>query len=187
MSSIEARGKRADGSAASLISATMFAVIRVKRRLVIGGAKDLDLRVRIALEALDHDKVDGFEQAQKLGQRRLGRAAQFPHRARSGWRKRPAPRERLRRDAAWESLPGWSRSKLWWACLIVETLKPLRLSSGMSLTISVVLPAPLHPAKPITRMGWSSHSRAIARYVRRRPRKARTKRPENAGPCVAAV
>ena len=41
---------------------------------------------------------------------------------------------------------------MWWACLIVETLKPRRLSSGMSFTISVVLPAPLHPAKPITRM-----------------------------------
>ena len=45
------------------------AVIGIERRLVIGGAKDLDLRQRIALEALDQDKVDGLQQPQKLSQR----------------------------------------------------------------------------------------------------------------------
>src|SRR5215471_16217511 len=34
-------------------------VIGIHRRLAVGGAEDLDLRVRIALEALDQDEVDG--------------------------------------------------------------------------------------------------------------------------------
>ena len=78
MSSIDACGSPPDGTA-SLISATMFRVVGIKRRLAVGGAKDLDLRQRIALEALDQDKVDVLEQPQELGQRRLRRSPQFPH------------------------------------------------------------------------------------------------------------
>ena len=54
-------------------------IVRIKRRLAVGGAKDLDLRQGIALEALDQDKVDVLEQPQQFGQRRLRRSAQFPH------------------------------------------------------------------------------------------------------------
>jgi len=54
---------------------------------------------------------------------------------------------------AWESLPGRSMSKAWWACLRVETRSPQFRRRGMSLTSRVVFPAPLHPASPITRMG----------------------------------
>src|SRR5258707_10682216 len=50
-----------------------------------------------------------------------------------------------------ESLPGTSTSKLWWACLITETRRPsLRRKCGIIRASSVVLPAPLHPARPIT-------------------------------------
>src|SRR5204863_7416928 len=49
-----------------------------------------------------------------------------------------------------ESLPGTSTSKLWWACLITETPRPWPSKCGMTRASSVVLPAPLHPARPIT-------------------------------------
>src|SRR5690554_571820 len=41
-------------------------------------------------------------------------------------------------------------SKLWWACFIVDTVRPRPINSGSSLRISVVLPLPLHPARPKT-------------------------------------
>src|SRR5215470_11225313 len=40
---------------------------------------------------------------------------------------------------------------------MVETLKPRRTSSGTSRTTRVVLPAPLQPASPITRIAEASH------------------------------
>src|SRR5262245_10914340 len=40
---------------------------------------------------------------------------------------------------------------------MVETLKPRRTSSGTSRTTKVVLPAPLQPASPITRIAGASH------------------------------
>ena len=43
-------------------------VIGVRQRLAVGGAKNLYLRQRIALETLDQDQIDLLEQAQKLGQ-----------------------------------------------------------------------------------------------------------------------
>src|SRR6266851_725548 len=49
-----------------------------------------------------------------------------------------------------ESLPGTSTSKLWWACLMTETRRPWPRRWGMTRVNSVVLPAPLHPARPIT-------------------------------------
>src|SRR5262245_29755746 len=57
-------------------------------------------------------------------------------------------------EARWknESLPGWSRSKPWWACLSVDTLIPRAIRRGISLVINVVLPEPLQPARPIMRM-----------------------------------
>ena len=57
----------------------MCRVVGIQRRLAVGDAKNLDLRQRIALEALDQNQVDLLEQPQKLGQRRLRRSAQFPH------------------------------------------------------------------------------------------------------------
>src|SRR5262249_50392056 len=51
-----------------------------------------------------------------------------------------------------ESLPGWSRSKPWWACLSVDTLMPRAMRHGISLVTRVVLPEPLQPARPIMRM-----------------------------------
>src|SRR5215472_14664741 len=52
----------------------------------------------------------------------------------------------------WESLPGWSTSKAWWACLSVDTLSPRATIRGMTLARSVVLPEPLQPARPMMRM-----------------------------------
>src|SRR5262245_29579720 len=52
----------------------------------------------------------------------------------------------------WESLPGWSTSKAWWACLSVDTLSPRATMRGMTLARSVVLPEPLQPASPMMRM-----------------------------------
>src|SRR5260370_6548265 len=54
-----------------------------------------------------------------------------------------------------ESLPGTSTSKLWWACLITETRRPLPSQCGMTRASSVVFPAPLHPARPITFISFS--------------------------------
>src|ERR1700722_16924528 len=54
-----------------------------------------------------------------------------------------------------ESLPGMSTSNSWWACLITETRRPSAMKYGISRVSSVVLPAPLHPARPITFMSFS--------------------------------
>src|SRR5579862_5139012 len=51
-----------------------------------------------------------------------------------------------------ESLPGRSISKAWCACLMVETFKPRATSTGITLVINVVLPEPLQPARPMTRI-----------------------------------
>src|SRR5262249_25959349 len=48
----------------------------------------------------------------------------------------------------YESLPGWSRSKLWCACLIRDTLRPPPTMNGISCSMRVVLPLPDPPAKP---------------------------------------
>ena len=78
ISSIDACGSPPDGSDVA-DQRDNVPVVGIKRRLAVGGAKDLDLRQGIALEALDQDKVDVLEQPQKFGQRRLRRSAQFPH------------------------------------------------------------------------------------------------------------
>src|ERR1700677_3910803 len=52
-----------------------------------------------------------------------------------------------------ESLPGRSMSNSWCACLIVATLRPRPTRTGMTLVISVVLPEPLQPARPMMRIG----------------------------------
>src|SRR5581483_10719403 len=49
-----------------------------------------------------------------------------------------------------ESLPGTSTSNSWWACLITETRRPSLSRCGIVRFSKVVLPAPLHPARPIT-------------------------------------
>jgi hypothetical protein len=51
-----------------------------------------------------------------------------------------------------ESLPGRSISNSWWACLIVDTVRPRAARSGMSAVNSVVLPLPLQPARPKMRI-----------------------------------
>src|SRR5580704_16409769 len=51
-----------------------------------------------------------------------------------------------------ESLPGWSVSNSWCACLTVATFRPRLTSTGITLVTSVVLPEPLQPARPIMRM-----------------------------------
>ena len=48
------------------------------------------------------------------------------------------------------SRPSWSMSKEWWACLTVEMRWPRRVSSVTSRSTSVVLPAFLNPATPMT-------------------------------------
>jgi hypothetical protein len=48
----------------------------------------------------------------------------------------------------YESLPGWSTSNVWWACLISDTRSPAPTKRGISFSIRVVLPLPDHPAKP---------------------------------------
>src|SRR5712672_3150883 len=58
-----------------------------------------------------------------------------------------------------ESLPGTSTSKLWWACLTTETRRPSLRKCGIMRVSSVVLPAPLHPASPITLMSFSGGTR----------------------------
>ncbi|CFW06341.1 Uncharacterised protein [Bordetella pertussis] len=60
-----------------------------------------------------------------------------------------------------ESLPGVSISKVWWACLSVETLWPRAFRHGIRRESNCVLPAPLHPAKPMIRVmlvGSSDHA-----------------------------
>src|SRR5258708_15763677 len=42
-----------------------------------------------------------------------------------------------------ESLPGWSVSKSWCACLTVATFRPRLINTGITLVTSVVLPEPL--------------------------------------------
>ena len=57
ISSINACGSPPDGTT-SADQRDNVPIVRIKRRLAVGGAKDLDLRQGIALEALDQDKVD---------------------------------------------------------------------------------------------------------------------------------
>src|SRR6202040_3847366 len=49
-----------------------------------------------------------------------------------------------------ESLPGTSTSNAWWACLMTETRRPWPSRCGITRDSKVVLPAPLHPERPIT-------------------------------------
>src|SRR6516162_9355543 len=71
----------------------------------------------------------------------------------------------------WESLPGWSTSKAWWACLSVDTLSPRTTRRGMTLARSVVLPEPLQPARPMMRMRhYSSLKRVPSDTLRHTPR-----------------
>ena len=51
-----------------------------------------------------------------------------------------------------ESFPGRSMSKLWCACLTVDTFSPRATMRGMTLARRVVLPEPLQPARPMMRM-----------------------------------
>src|SRR2546423_1547744 len=53
-------------------------------------------------------------------------------------------------------------SKSWCACFTRETVRPLRESSGISRSMSVVLPLPDHPANPKTRIALAA---VIARGV----------------------
>src|SRR5436190_13491877 len=53
----------------------------------------------------------------------------------------------------YESLPGWSTSNVWCACLISDTRRPRRDKIGISFSINVVLPLPDQPAKPIVFIG----------------------------------
>src|SRR5215472_1335445 len=43
-------------------------------------------------------------------------------------------------------------NQIWWACLTVETETPRETNSGISAVIRVVLPLPLHPARPKIRI-----------------------------------
>src|ERR1700730_15347874 len=58
-----------------------------------------------------------------------------------------------------ESLPGTSTSNSWWACLITETRRPSLSKCGITRFKSVVLPAPLHPASPISFISFSAANR----------------------------
>src|ERR1700722_6584867 len=64
-----------------------------------------------------------------------------------------------------------STSKSRWACLMTETPMPSALKYGIRRASSVVLPAPLHPARPITFILFSGTSSltVIARSQRVRP------------------
>src|SRR5581483_10546673 len=48
----------------------------------------------------------------------------------------------------YESLPGWSTSKLWCACLISETTRPFLTRRGTICSMRVVLPLPDQPVMP---------------------------------------
>src|SRR5205085_3888982 len=48
----------------------------------------------------------------------------------------------------YESLPGWSTSNVWWACLMSDTRSPRSTKRGISFSMSVVFPLPDQPAKP---------------------------------------
>src|SRR5690606_18397036 len=49
-----------------------------------------------------------------------------------------------------ESLPSWSMSNAWCACLTTETRRPASRSRAMSCSTSVVLPEPEYPQNPTT-------------------------------------
>ena len=72
-------------------------------------------------------------------------------RERVGRSKRPPPHSRLRHDAG-TSPCRIRRCQNHHERAYRDTLKPRRLSSGMSRTMSVVFPAPPRPTTPITRM-----------------------------------
>ena len=144
----------AGGSTASLISATMLSSCGMERRLAVGRAIDLDLGQGITLEALDQDEVDRRKHLHELGKRRLRRAAQFAH------QRQPVGG----RDQHFIGAGGAMSVGILARLVDIEAVmgvldrrdaKPRRFSSGMSRTMSVVLPAPLHPAKPIARMAES--------------------------------
>ena len=131
------------------------------QRLAKRGAKNFEFRQRVPLEALDDHQI--------------GRARVSPVFRRATARARRATRERCAQRrletittsvapasrCSHESLPGRSISNAWCACLTVATLMPRRLSSGTTRVISVVLPAPLQPARPITRMDLSRANRGF--------------------------
>src|SRR4029079_8852402 len=57
-----------------------------------------------------------------------------------------------------ESLPGISTSKARWACLITATRRASLSQRRITRVSKVVLPAPLHPARPITFIPFSAPS-----------------------------
>ena len=94
----DAPGGPASGKARSLAMATMLGSCGMQRRLAVGVPVDLDLGVRLALEALDDDEIDRREPAQQLVEATPRSRPAAHASAPSAARRRSAPRARRPRD-----------------------------------------------------------------------------------------
>src|SRR5690606_27925797 len=81
-----------------------------------------------------------------------------------------------------ESLPGLSTSKAWCACLMVETLSPRATRTGMRRVRRVVLPEPLQPARPMTRIEKSIRTRESRMPLAKHPARLCTRRKVASSP-----
>ena len=145
-------GTGASGTGQSAAMARTFGTSGKRKGLSFCGAVNLDLRMGGGLEALDDDEVDGGEAREELGEAGLRLGPQLMHQG-------PAP---LGGD---QHLPGAGGPVLERVLAGLVDLEgvmgvldasrpraPRWLSSGMSRSSRVVFPAPLHPARPITRI-----------------------------------
>jgi hypothetical protein len=115
-------------------------VVRILRGLSGRRAPHLDLGERRVLESLDQDPVAIDQLGEQLLDARLsglGYSRILGRRRFDAMTTSKAPAWRCRH----ESLPSWSMSNSWCACLTTETRRPARRSCD-SCSTSVVLPDP---------------------------------------------
>jgi len=119
--------------------------------------------MRLGLEALDHDQIDP---RQFISIRQPGSAAaQFMHQ-RHLLPTIPAPRRRRPAGAPRNPCPHVDIETVM-GVLMTETRTPPAWKCGISRASSVVLPAPLHPASPITFILLFSGTRIIPAVIAR--------------------